>query len=315
MNLDLSVVIPTMNRPKSFKQTLDNIFAQDNLPAQIIVVDQSVDFSVASTYREIVATYSNYTSIQYIHLNYPSLTKARNIGLKKCIYDIVICMDDDVDVSDDIFKKINNIFSDEKISMVAGLNEFDLNKKTSSYLGYVFGQKSYKHRNIGHVTKSMRGRFPVIVPHRIDTMWAMGFFFVVRKSLIEKWNLSWNELFKSYAYAEDLDFSYGYYLNSKKENMKCIIDPDIIVRHNATKEFRIPSKKSVYMNIFNRMYLSYKYDNSYWGRYCIFWSNIGLVIESIIKNKGAKLFIQAIYFSLIYRKDIEKGNLHYELYE
>ncbi|MGM9979707.1 MAG: glycosyltransferase family 2 protein [Clostridium sp.] len=313
--LPISIVIPTMNRAKNLKQTLIGIINQLDIPSQIIIVDQSQKEDIRLENVAIVKKICLKTKVNYIYQEEPSLTKARNIGLKNCENDIIVCMDDDVDVYDNIFKNINDILNDKDIAMIAGLDKNSINLNKDSFLGYFFGLKSFKYKNIGHVTKSMRGRFPKKISNRVQTMWAMGFFFVVRKSLIEKWQLSWNELFKSYAYAEDLDFSYGYYLKATEFGMKCIIDPKIIVKHNATQEYRIPSTKGVYMDMFHRMYLHYKYDPGILGFLCVQWSNFGLLIESILHKKNPKAYFNAIKSSILLRKDIEKGELHYEKYK
>lgn len=315
MYLNMSVVIPTMNRPQSLKQTLNRILSQRNIPKQIVIVDQTQKKEIRQQNKLVIESLQTQAEIDYLYQETPSLTKARNKGLKKCKHDILVCMDDDVDVYDDVFKKINTIFLDDSIAMIAGLNEKDIRTNKNSLYGYFFGLKSFKFKNIGHVTRSMRGRFPQLIEGRVSTMWAMGFFFVIRKSLIQQWNLSWNELFQSYGYAEDLDFSYGYYLKAKKHGLKCIIDPEIVVCHNATEEYRIPSKKAVYMDMFHRMYLYYKYDHSFWGFVCMEWSNLGIFLESILRRRNPKIYYCAVKDSILLRKDIKKGELHYERYE
>ena len=48
MLCDISVIIPTMNRPESLKNTLDHIAMGVKKPSEIIVVDQSVDSEIAT---------------------------------------------------------------------------------------------------------------------------------------------------------------------------------------------------------------------------------------------------------------------------
>ena len=143
----------------------------------------------------------------------------------------------------------------------------------------------------------------------------MGFFFVVRKSLLNKWDIKWDEKLISYAYAEDLDFSYSYYKQAKKENLKCIIDSRIKVKHNCSREWRVSSKKSTIMFIINREYLSYKHFNTISSRIRTKWANVGVLIERIIKRNKPVEFLKGMYYCDKYRSDIKKGVLHYELYD
>lgn len=314
-NLQISVIIPTMNRPNSFKQTLNSLLSLNNIPNQIIVIDQSDKKDVQDYYKEIIMNLNNKANIEYYFQGIPSSTRARNLGLTKCIYDIIVFMDDDIEFFNETFFTVQQIMENDKISMIAGLDAKNQNKtEKNSFLGYLFLFKSFRHRNIGHVTISMRGRFPKTISNQCQTRWAMGFFFVVRRSNVEKWSLCFCELFRKYAYAEDLDFSYSYYLKSNDCGLSCVINPNVIVIHNCTKEYRIPTKEMIYMNIFHRVYLNYKYNKSFLGMVAVTWSNIGLMLESIIKKQNPFIWGKAIIDSIRYRKDIKEGNLHYEIF-
>ena len=56
----------------------------------------------------------------------------------------------------------------------------------------------------------MRGRYPAPVADMVATDWAMGYFFCVRRSCMERWDCWFDENLKRYAYAEDLDVSIRY---------------------------------------------------------------------------------------------------------
>lgn len=311
--MKLSVIIPTLNRPDSVEDTLIHIFESNILPDEIIIVDQSDDKEI----ERIIRKYEDKMFINYIHISEKGSTHARNIGIEKATGNIIIFMDDDVRVKKDTFENIKNIMQDKKISMIAGIN-LNANNKTnkfSSLLGYIFFTKNYFKNNIGYVTDTMLGRFPVKFNERTNTEWAMGYFFVVRKELIDKWNLRFDEKLISYAYAEDLDFSYSYYLKSKKEDYNCIIDKKVQVWHMTSQEFRITKWKHTVMYIINREYLSYKYKKSSYSRLKQRWTNIGRFFERIISKDSPKDIILAMHYCDKYRKDIKNGILHTELYD
>lgn len=313
--VNISVVIATMNRPESLIKTLDCIYNKTVIPNQIVIIDQSNKNNLID--KELLNVKYCKTKINYIYQEMPSLTKARNVGINYAENDIVVYMDDDVFVNDDTIKNVNEIFNNDKsISMLAGIDEFQEDK--DSIFGYIFGVKSKKNINIGQVSKSMFGKFPKNISSlegRCETQWAMGFFFVVRKSLILKWNLCWDEKLISYAYAEDLDFSYMYYKKSKKENLKCIIDSKVKVKHNCSREWRIPSRKSTYMFIINREYLSYKHYKTPISRLRTRWANIGFLAQKLLKRENYRDFYKGMCLCDKYRKDIKKGILHSDLYK
>ena len=310
MQIPISIIIPTMNRPESLDRTLKYIFEGYNTPNQIVIVDQSQVEEVRNENQKVLLNYkSENVSTVYEYQLLPSLTKARNLGMSKATNEIIVLADDDIDVNVDTLQNVYSIMQDSNIAMIAGIDE--LTQLSSTNIGYILGTKSYSKRNIGHVTRSMLGRYPDNIKARVETQWAQGYFFVVRKNLMDKWQCRWDESLTSYAYAEDLDFSFGYYKHAHAEGLKCIIDPTVKVKHLATKEYRIPNAKSLYMYVINRAYLSHKHDMGTIGLIASFWCNFWRLIHSIVKRQNPKVLARAIWCSFIYRKDIYSGNLDY----
>lgn len=308
-NERVSVVIATMNRTESLKDTLEYLEKSSVSPHQIVVVDQSTNIDVHNENTKLCAQMN--MNIQ-VFFREPSLTAARNFGITKAENDVVIFMDDDVRVRENTITNIIELMSDSKVSMIGGLDEKP--SMTKSVSGYLFGKKSYFNRNIGHVTGALYGRYPMTVDKETPTQWAMGYFFVVRKSLVEKWKLDWDERFLSYGYPEDLDFSFRYYRESEKEGLKCIITPAVIVKHMCSQEWRETPSKVTYMYIVHREYLTYKLGLGFWSRVQTRWSNFGMLLERVMRKNNYKDVIQAQLFCDKYRKDIKKGILHSELY-
>lgn len=311
MIVPITIIIPTMNRPESLGRTLRHMAESEVRPQQIVVVDQSQDDAIVKQNREVLNSFSDaFEILSYIYQNVPSITKARNNGIQFAINEILIFTDDDIDVSEDTIANVLDIMADTDIALIAGIDR--LTSHSSSKVGYFLGTKSFIKRNTGHVTASMLGRYPDNVIGQIETQWAQGFFFVVRKSLIEKWKCGWDEKLTSYAYAEDLDFSYGYYKHAKAEGLKCVLDERVVVEHLASLEYRIPNEKSLYMYIINRAYLSHKHCMGVKGRLASAWCNFWRLVEHIVGRKQPVVFAKAWLRSLIYRKEIISGNLDYD---
>ena len=307
--LPISVLIPTMNRPETLKATLDSFFNGDVLPAQVVVVDQSNDENAKKT-KNVCDKYSDKAQIKYVYQERPSSTEARNNAYNYASGEIIVFSDDDVLVYKNTLKNVVSVMQRNEVAMIAGID--DNSSASSTNIGYLLGTKSYKNRKIGHVTLSMLGRYPDNIKGEIETQWAMGYFFVVRKSLLDKWNIRWDENLTSYAYAEDLDFSFSYYKKAKSENLKCVINEQVRVKHCVSKEYRTPITKSTYMYVVNRYYLGYKHNMGFRSRLAMKWCNFWRLIEKVVKKENPMDMSNAMKYLRKNKKDIKRGKFLYE---
>lgn len=299
-----------MNRPDSLDRTLKCLSQSDDLPKQVVIIDQSKNQKDRVANKGVLDKYHEFVDKKYIYQATPSLTKARNIGLVEADYEILVFSDDDVEVDKSIFTNINMLMDDQNLAMIAGIDKLTQSSKTN--IGYLLGTKSYHNRRIGHVTSSMLGRFPDNIRSQTVTQWAQGYFFVVRKSCLLRWNLKWDEHLTSYAYAEDLDFSYSYYKCAHREGMKCVLDPHVYVKHLATLEYRVPEAKSIFMYIVNRKYLAYKHKLGFRSALARNWCDCWRLVEHIVKRTSPWIFFKAYLCKFRYSNDIISGNLDYD---
>lgn len=290
--VSVSLLIPTMNRPETLESTLNSYFEKEFYPAEVIVVDQSVEEIVRAEVKKTVERFRDKSNCVYIYQNVPSSTKARNTAFKAATFDYVIYSDDDVLVEDNTVKNVHDIMWLGDVSMIAGIDT--MAPDNSAKIGYILGTKSFFKRKKGHVTKSMLGRYPDVILKETPTEWAMGYFFAIKKPLAEKWNIIWDENLVSYAYAEDLDYSYAYYKKSKEEGFKCILTPQVKVKHVVSGEYRTPSFKATVMYTVHRRYLAYKHKAGALSRFMINYCNFFRCIERKIKNQNADDFKRAI---------------------
>lgn len=306
--LTISLVIPSYRRLNTLKKTLEILFESESLPDEIIIVDQTEETNGRA---DTEALCNKYSLIKYVHQNVPSLTKARNTGIQIATGEVLVFMDDDVDVRNNTFSEIREIMSNIQVGMIGGVDELSI--APSSRSSKFFCKASNKKRNIGHVTEAVYGRFPDSLNEEfINTQWAMGFFFAIRKSLIEKYNILFDEKLQYYAYAEDLDFSYRYYKIANSEGLRCIMTPRIIVKHNVSTEFRLISEKTYCMNYAHRWYLSLKLFGSVKSKLAFIWSNIGDLLLAKRYRQSRKNVIRALLFWLRNSRSIANGNFHYE---
>ncbi len=89
---EVSVVIPTIDRPAAISRCLEALLGGTMLPARIIVVDQSRGEATA----RIVSTFAERgIPISYVHQTVPGVSRARNEGIRRSSTSIVAFIDDD----------------------------------------------------------------------------------------------------------------------------------------------------------------------------------------------------------------------------
>lgn len=304
----VSIIIPTLNRASSLARTLGFISKSSILPDEVIIIDQS-PIDTAEKIKELCD--SQTLKIKYIHVTEPSSSKSRNIGLELCKNDIAIFMDDDVDIGIDTIRNILILFRDNSISMVGGIDSGSPPKKLS-LPSLIFFRSSFFKRYKGHVSMAGYGVFPQNPQGETPTEWAMGFFFAIRKSLAQKWGLKFDENLKYYAYAEDLDFTYRYFLKSREGNLKCIMSTAATVLHNVSREYRLPSRQRTFIEICHRKYLMAKHGNTILRQLIMLWSDIGAALMRAKRGEPTSDVFKAIAFAIKYRRDIKRGVFHYD---
>ena len=304
----VSIIIPTLNRASSLARTLGFISKSSILPDEVIIIDQS-PIDTAEKIKELCN--SQTLKIKYIHVTEPSSSKSRNIGLELCKNDIAIFMDDDVDIGIDTIRNILILFRDNSISMVGGIDSGSPMKRLS-LPSLIFFRSSFFKRYKGHVSMAGYGVFPQNPQGETPTEWAMGFFFAIRKSLAQKWGLKFDENLKYYAYAEDLDFTYRYFLKSREENLKCIMSTAATVLHNVSREYRLPSRQRTFIEICHRRYLMARHGNTILRQLIMLWSDIGAALMRAKRGEPVSDIFKAIAFAIKYRRDIKKGIFHYD---
>lgn len=93
-SLPISVAIPTYRREKVLLETLDYLLALDSAPAEIIVVDQTLEHETATAQK--LASLDSEGRIRWIKLETPSITHAMNHALLVAKEHIVLFLDDDI---------------------------------------------------------------------------------------------------------------------------------------------------------------------------------------------------------------------------
>lgn len=97
--LPVSIVIPTRDRLVLLRETLESILAGDELPAQIVVADQSSGSDGELPDAPGVA-------VVHLRLSSSGLSRARNAGIAATTHELIVITDDDVLVERDWLRRM-----------------------------------------------------------------------------------------------------------------------------------------------------------------------------------------------------------------
>lgn len=297
----VTVVIPTYNRPKVLMDTIQSYLAGKVLPSQILVVDQSsVPFDSSSVGN------CHGVEIDVVRSSKPSLTIARNVGTRASNNDVILFSDDDILVNEDSMAVLAQRMMDPERALIAGVtiaeNGVHGSPEAPSLItniaGTLLGLKKPWHKD-GYVIKAtMRGRYPMPVQESVPTEWAMGYFFCVRRSLMERFEVWFDESLERYAYAEDLDFSMRYCSAAKREGLSCMLEPAIYVEHLASTEWRTPSESAVRYFIDNRRHIARKvYPGQVWRIPVMTFADVFFALSQMPYDpEYAKLLLRMLFY-------------------
>jgi glycosyltransferase involved in cell wall biosynthesis len=114
--LKISIIIPTINRYEDLQNTVNDLFNQSLQDFEILIIDQTDTIN-----ESVVSELKSKTNINYILSTNKSASAARNIGLLKSKYEIVLFLDDDVIIENkDFLKAYVTYFEDDSINGVIG---------------------------------------------------------------------------------------------------------------------------------------------------------------------------------------------------
>ena len=87
------MVVPTIWRPRQLTACLESITSGDLLPAEVVVVDQSGGSEIAA----VVARFA-WAGARVVPSGERGVARARNLGLRHAVHDVVLMTDDDCTV-------------------------------------------------------------------------------------------------------------------------------------------------------------------------------------------------------------------------
>ena len=92
----ISVVIPTIGRPRLLAQALESLSRCLPAPAEVVIVDQSRESASAHAVSD-----SGLSQARVVHCERRGVGTAMNVGLGSAVHDIVMCLHDDCTANPD----------------------------------------------------------------------------------------------------------------------------------------------------------------------------------------------------------------------
>jgi len=311
---DISVIIPTYNRAGDLKKTISSfVFSAPKLN-EIIIVDQSEDNQTKQLLKR-----AGISKLRYFYSGTPSITIARNIGVKMASKksSIIIFLDDDVSLERGYFDEILKIFNNfSEAKAVAGyVPSPELNKMGAFeiFLRKIFFI-SYPETNKARVLAPYSNTYPKKITKVINAQWLPGVNMAFKKEIFQEQKFDENLL--GYAVAEDIDFCYRIY---KKYPDSIFIAPEAKLIHRASNAARYHNEKISYINQIDHFYFFYKNMNRTIKERIIFiWSLFGIfflrAVKAALSRKKTdflklKYFLKSLMYSIKNKDRIKKGRL------
>jgi glycosyltransferase involved in cell wall biosynthesis len=105
--MKFSLIVGTYGRDEVLRGFLESLRKQTYRDFKFIIVDQNTDYRI----KQICNEYFSDFEIQYLRVDKPGLSHARNIGLKYVSGGIVAFPDDDCEYPPDLLSRVNDFFT------------------------------------------------------------------------------------------------------------------------------------------------------------------------------------------------------------
>ena len=217
-NCKVSIIIPSLNRPKNLINTLKCVLRQNYKNYETIVIDQSD--KIESELRKFIKK----NNIRFFHILEKNVANARNEGLKRAKGEIVLFLDDDVIFGPDLIVKHLQNYNDPKIGGIMGnltnlqRGRFQIRKEPSQHvirrIGYI---RWFDSRPIGNWSGGFKTEIQYMAGSNVS----------YRKKALEEVNGFDASFGKGFAFMEDCELA----IRIRKIGYKLIFEPKAKMEH------------------------------------------------------------------------------------
>jgi len=304
--ITISIVIPTLNRPKHLKNALHSLLAQTRLPDEVIIVDQSDDSETEIlTIKERPIFLTKKVSLKYVWEERKSLTHARNVGMHAAVGKIIFFLDDDMILDKHYISEILKVYDEHPNAVgVQGLwIGWPFWKGTSTMsmhvcmLNYVRKVFLLTHWHAGARTQKVLPSGGVVVPYPLTKTIEAEIIFSLGLSSFKK------EVVKNFHFDENLTgYSWGEEWFTMKLNQwhphSLYVTPFAKAIHDHASVGRPKDKQLYYIVTAYEMYnFSKNINPSLKNWIAFFWKCIGQII-TLLPGLHHKEYRTRLFYTL-----------------
>ena len=282
---DITVLIPTYNRPQQIKECLQSIRTQTKPPLEVVIVDASEDFASQGALEEFGTAAFN---IQYIRSR-PNKIEQRNYGLRYVKGSLVQLSDDDIVFERDYFEKLIesiNQLGDPQFGGAIGRilqHRGSFSNRVNQMIGTIFS-KCFLLPSIGdgHIRKSGYTTYvnydkAIKFERRIGVLNGAACY---KRNVFEAFQF--DVFFNGYCYDEDSDLSLSVGL---KHNLYYLPRPCFV--HNHLRKEKVDPESYYYQMVYNHYYMFCKYQKPYHLSWVAFWwANLGVFLYVLLFTRS-----------------------------
>lgn len=308
-SINVSIVIPTRNRPNDLKVLLNSILVQAVLPTEIIVVDESSDDKTKNLVEYIRSEFlDKKVRIKYLRGGEEGVAQKRNIGLSHAIGDICLFLDDDIIIDKNYIKKILEVYEKHPNALGVGgyiITEalpFSALSNSIKRVLFVFHFTSDACR-----VRPLGISLPYPLTKIINCGWLNGGTASYKREIFK--DFRWDENLKAYSISEDKDLSYRI---CKRYPNSLFMTPYAKAIHTKSTAARLSNKYVIYMGVAHSAYVFYKnfkqtLQNNVFFVWGLFFGH--LIHQVLTKNPNNVIFQIGAYLNLLKNlREIKKGN-------
>ena len=303
MKTDVSVVIPTRDRPRDLADLLKTLLDQSLLPFEVIIVDDSPKHSSREVSDSFVSKFKSVgCKLVYFTGSGIGLPAARNLGIKVFKGDAILFLDDDTLLDQNALNIVATFFSHNHdvlgIQPIIMPKTEKINSLTMVKLENAFFKAMMltdHQENTLKVRRSGASIFPSSLTKAIRVQRLSGCCCYKREVFNE---FCFDTNLKRWGFMEDLDFSYRVY---KKYPQSLYAVPSAKIIHKESKEARLPNRTSIYMITIYWFYVFFKdvFSNSVLNLVAFLWALTGNLTYNLggllIKRKSKNEWWRLIY--------------------
>lgn len=301
--LEVSVIVPTMDRTNDLAELLTTILNQEPIPLEVIVVDDSYTCSARDIADAFISKFdfAGY-KLKYVKGRRDGLPAARNFGVSCSESDVIVFCDDDILLDSNVlyalvsFLRENPIAKGVQPAILSPKERIDnLTSKLQNAFNRAF-MLNYRVDNKLLVRKSGASVLPENLTEVIEAQRLSGCCCGYKREVFSRFSFDTN--LKRWGFMEDLDFSYRIY---KKNPGTLFAIPHAKIVHKLSNEARLQTKDDIFMKTVYSFYVFFKdiFDGSLSEIFAFSLSLVGnsvcYIVALIIKMKPKKEWWRLIH--------------------